>query len=395
MNILLAEPDKSKSWGKNNQYIGLLRIGAYHKAAGDSVEYIRGCGRPKRKPDLVYVTSMFTYWYKSAWEAVRYYKKIFPKAKVMLGGIYATLCPDHARQSGADEVMVGQHPQARFYAPDPTLLPEKPDFVYSMTGYGCPNSCSYCATHLLYGPGIRQVPYKDVFEELQLQKNRGFKKIYFGDDNLGYNAERHLVPLCELIIENKLKMEFAVPGGMQASHVTKDLAKLMWKAGFRKVSTAIESINEEVLLKMGRKNNSTRDDLVNCIDNFESAGFKRNEIDVYFIIGMPYQTLDDILETFSFLIKLRVWAHPQRWTPIPGTLDYKRYNLEKWDLEDLYYKSFLIKGVNFTDQDLDFIYSIARFFNIGSRYTNGESLFTEDSIHKLFREKLSLAKGGC
>jgi radical SAM superfamily enzyme YgiQ (UPF0313 family) len=182
---------------------------------------------------------------------------------------------------------------------------------------------------------------------------------------------------------------------MQASHVTKDLARLMWKAGFRKVSTAIESINEEVLLKMGRKNNSTRDDLVNCIDNFELAGFKRNEIDVYFIIGMPYQALDDILDTFSFLIKLRVWAHPQRWTPIPGTLDYKRYDLEKWDLEDLYYKSFLVKGVNFTDEDLDFIYSIARFFNIGSRYTNGESLFTEDSIHKLFREKLSIMRGGC
>lgn len=389
MNVLLVEPDKSKSWGSNNQYIGLLRIAAYHKAMGDRVEYVRGCGCPKLKPDLIYVTSMFTYWYRSVWEAVRHYKKLFSKARVMVGGIYATLCPEHAKQSGADEVMAGQHPQAQFYPPDPTVLPEKPDFVYSMTSYGCPNGCSYCATHLLYGKGIRQVSCKEVFEEIKLQHKRGFKKIYFGDDNIGFNAEKHLIPLCELVIKNKLKMEFSVPGGMQATHVTKGLAKLMRQAGFRKVSSAIESVNEKVLLQMGRKNNSTRDDLVRCIDNFEAAGFKRNEIDVYFIIGMPYQTLEDILDTLVFLIRLRVWPHPQRWTPIPGTLDYKRYNLEKWDLEDLYYKSFLIEGVNFTDADLNFIYSIARFFNIGSRYTNGESPFIEDGIHKLFREKLN------
>jgi radical SAM superfamily enzyme YgiQ (UPF0313 family) len=178
---------------------------------------------------------------------------------------------------------------------------------------------------------------------------------------------------------------------MQASHVTKELASIMWKAGFRKVSTAIESVDENVLKKMGRKNNSTKDDLVNCIDNFESAGFKRHEIDVYFIIGMPYQTLDNILDTLSFLIKLRVWAHPQRWTPIPGTLDYRRHSLENWDLEDLYYKSFLVKGVNFTDKDLDFIYRIARFFNVGARYTNGESLFHGDPIHRMFFERLKNA----
>jgi tRNA A37 methylthiotransferase MiaB len=393
MNILLVEPDRTKSWGANNQYIGLLRIAAFHKAKGDQVEYIKGCGKPRQKPEMVYVTSMFTYWYKKAWEAVRYYKKLYPKAKIMLGGIYATLCPDHAKQSGADEIMVGQHPEAKFFAPDPTVLPEKPDFIYLMTSYGCPNSCSYCATHLLYGSGIKQTPYQEVFDEIKIQHDRGFRKIYFGDDNLTYTPEDHLIPLCEMIIKNGLKIEFSVPGGMQASYITKDLAKLMWKAGFRKVSTAIESTNEAVLSKMGRRNNSTKDDLVNCIDNFEAAGFKRHEIDVYFIIGMPYQTLDDILDTLTFLIKLRVWAHPQRWTPIPGTLDYKRHHLEGWDLEDLYYKSFLIEGVNFTDADLDFVYSIARLFNIGSRYTNGESLFINDRIHNSLLEKFTLSGG--
>jgi hypothetical protein len=88
------------------------------------------------------------------------------------------------------------------------------------------------------------------------------------------------------------------------------------------------------------------------------------------------------------LVKLRVWAHPQRWAPIPGTLDYKQCRLEGWDLEDLYYKSFLVSGANFTDKDLDFVYRMARFFNIGSRYTCGESLFINDALHRLFIKKL-------
>ena len=32
MKVLLVEPKKLKGWGKNQQYIGLLRLGHYHQA---------------------------------------------------------------------------------------------------------------------------------------------------------------------------------------------------------------------------------------------------------------------------------------------------------------------------------------------------------------------------
>ena len=58
------------------------------------------------KPDLIWVTSIMTYWYPGVLEAVRIVREIFPGVPVWLGGIYAGLCTGHAeKHSGADLVI--------------------------------------------------------------------------------------------------------------------------------------------------------------------------------------------------------------------------------------------------------------------------------------------------
>ena len=306
---------------------------------------------------------------------------------MLLGGIYATICTEHAAKSGADEVLPGEYKNSRLLAPDPTVLPVPPTFVYCMTSYGCPNACSYCATHQLYGPGIHQRPIEEVCEEFRLQKSRGFSTIYIGDDNFLHKAESHAMPLLEMIIRQNLNLRFGLPGGMQADHVTENIAKLMYRAGFRKVSSAIETTNCDIAGKMGRGNFGSAEAVARAVAAFGKAGFPPREIDVYFIIGLPYQNMDDILDTFAFLARLGVWIHPQRWTPIPGTRDFKRLGLEAWDLEDLYYKSFLAPGVTFASEDLDFIYKAARFINMGRRYT-GFDLWGKSDLHKRLKKRM-------
>ena len=58
-------------------------------------------------PDLILVTSVMTYWYPAVFEVIRIMKRAFPAIPIVLGGIYATLCPEHAVQSGADIIMAG------------------------------------------------------------------------------------------------------------------------------------------------------------------------------------------------------------------------------------------------------------------------------------------------
>src|SRR6478736_10351687 len=92
VRILLVEP------GYYTQYppLGLLKLSTLYKMQGHEVRFVRGLHLVTRfVPDEIQVTSLFTWAWKPVWEAVAFYKALFPKAKVSLGGIYATLMPDH------------------------------------------------------------------------------------------------------------------------------------------------------------------------------------------------------------------------------------------------------------------------------------------------------------
>ena len=60
------------------------------------------------EPDLILITSGMTYWYRGVQEAVMLCRKAFPSAPIGIGGIYATLMPDHCRDiCGPDFVTTG------------------------------------------------------------------------------------------------------------------------------------------------------------------------------------------------------------------------------------------------------------------------------------------------
>ena len=399
-HILLVEPEKGKTWGDNNQYVGLLRLASYYKNSGNTIEYVVSPSIPNKSPDIICVTSMFTYWYKNVWKAIEFYKMMFPKARVLLGGIYATICPDHAKKSGADEVIIGQHPGAKEFPPDPSILPYEQDFGYLFTSYGCNFSCTYCATHILHKDGIIQLPIERVIKEIEFVKSRGFKKIRFGDDNILFNSSNHINKICKEIKKKKLNVEISITGGMSAKNFTQETAYLMVEAGVKNISFALESISPEVRKKMGRGKNTNEQDLLQALEFSDRAGLKRSDMNVFFIIGLPYQTRDDMIKTMIFLIRNGVWAYPQRFTPIPHTVDWKRMKLESVDYEDLNYMNFVAKQDNFTEEDLDEIRSIARFFSVGKRYTaglgfdwmNNDSKISKEFKSRIFKDDILISK---
>src|SRR4030043_2340336 len=60
------------------------------------------------EPDLICVTSGMTYWYPGVFKIIEITRKFFKKVQIILGGIYATLCYDHAKKhSGVDIVFKG------------------------------------------------------------------------------------------------------------------------------------------------------------------------------------------------------------------------------------------------------------------------------------------------
>ena len=94
MNILLVEPDYYTKYPP----LGLLKLASYHRSYGDDIQYVRGILDNVDQPDLVEITSLFTYSWKPVHEAIDYYHRSFPKAEIKVGGIYATLMPNNIRR---------------------------------------------------------------------------------------------------------------------------------------------------------------------------------------------------------------------------------------------------------------------------------------------------------
>ncbi|MEM2936554.1 MAG: hypothetical protein QW231_05200, partial [Candidatus Bathyarchaeia archaeon] len=100
MHVLLVEPEYYTQYPP----LGLLKLSAYHKLRGDTTELIRlreGRRFPKASPNLIYITSLYTWAWKPVWDAVKYYKAWFHDVPIWLGGLYASLKREHAELSGA------------------------------------------------------------------------------------------------------------------------------------------------------------------------------------------------------------------------------------------------------------------------------------------------------
>jgi len=65
-NVLLVEPKKSKKYHTPYPPLGLLKLASFHKKRGDRVKIVSGLSENGFEPEVIYITSLFTY----AWEPV-------------------------------------------------------------------------------------------------------------------------------------------------------------------------------------------------------------------------------------------------------------------------------------------------------------------------------------
>lgn len=176
--VLLVQPAfpiPSKSLNhKDYLPVGLLKLAAWRIAQGDKVELAMGGYRTDFIPDQIYVTSLFTYWSSYVRDAVSFYRSQFPSAHITVGGIYASLQPEHCKEfTGCDEVWSGVHPEAEAFEPAYHLV--KTDFQIVHASRGCIRRCKFCGTYEIE-PDF--VPKDSIADEIV--KNH----LVFYDNNL-------------------------------------------------------------------------------------------------------------------------------------------------------------------------------------------------------------------
>ena len=288
------------------------------------------------KPDVILVTSGMTYWYPGVFAVINICKKMWPDVPVILGGIYATVCYEHAVEySKADFVIKGpaeitlpsilekmSYPKLEcfsdsLYPAFDLLLPL--DYVCILTSRGCPFHCAYCASNLLF-PTFYQRSPEDVIKEILFWHQKfNIKEFAFYDDALLVNPEQHAIPLFKMLAERKMSANFHTPNGLHARFITSQIAKLMYQAGVRTVRLGLETAS---LKRYDQK--LTREEFTQAVYYLLEAGFSPKQIGAYILIGLPEQNISEIEETITFVQKLGIIPRLAEYSPIPGTRLFKK-----------------------------------------------------------------------
>jgi len=73
-----------------------MKFSTHFKTKGWKVKYVEGCVSDfSFYPQYIYITSLYTYEWQPVHEACLHYKTRFPRANIVVGGVYASLMPEH------------------------------------------------------------------------------------------------------------------------------------------------------------------------------------------------------------------------------------------------------------------------------------------------------------
>ena len=276
------------------------------------------------EPDLIAVSSVFSWHIQAALEALAVCKEVWGGAHLVVGGNMPTLCPELFAESGA-EVHEGDLPQATFLPTSMDLMAGGHRSDHLRMIKGCPHECSYCVTNCLNGGKVSARPPEEVFAEMLTKLAGQQTRVFtFFDDYVLFKQRRYLDVFLDLVIQDRPDVILQFPLGFSAHMITEDLARRMREAGVETMILALETISEQRSREMQRPHHM--EEFTRAVDLLKAYGYRGRDLRVFYLMGLPGQTLDEILRAILFLLSLGITPSLTTYALAPGSRDWQRYH---------------------------------------------------------------------
>ena len=351
MKILLIEPAYKTKYPP----LGLMKISAYHKALGDEVRFVKDVKRNGGQldlfldnlssecrnknlsfecrnksndftPDLIYITSLFTYHIDKVIESILHYQFVYPNAEIKVGGIAATLMPEYIEKHTGITPHIGLLDYAENCCPDYSLPPaQEKDYSVTFTSRGCPNNCSFCLVN-------KHEPHfitKEWRNDIDMTK----PKIFFLDNNwlASPNFAKDAETLVDLLAPTRItgKLALGIRGvrryvdftqGLDCRLVNKENVKLLEQLKLFPLRFAYDNPSHEGYIQDAIR--LTR----GCI-------YKVTVVYVLYNTDEEYDTPEYFYYRLNELNKLGVRAYAMRYCPVDST--EKAYVGKNWTSKQL------------------------------------------------------------
>jgi radical SAM superfamily enzyme YgiQ (UPF0313 family) len=393
----------------------------------------------RTNPDVVGLSAM-TFQYDTALRIARFIKNVHPGIKIALGGYHATLmykeianCNDgesfdfifrgesdlsfneamniledggnlrsvnglsfkengtfiHNKKRGLENINQIKPPNrsARLWNECNVL---KVPFDLIESSRGCQKSCNFCNIRNMYGKSFRTYEPQRVIEDIKNARSLGTKMMLFTDDNITLDIPK-FEHLCDEIIKyGQNDIIYSVQASSSGIASSQNLAKKMFRAGFKYVFLGIENASKKNLEALDKG------DIVNE-SKLAVKYLQENGIVVAggLIIGNPDDDYESIEETFKFARDLKVdFAGVQFLVPYPKTVIRKK----------LLKNGLLINKDNFKRYEGGFAIARTKYLNenelksikhkMAKKYFKNRKVNTFSVLLKHKKSSLKLLKGG-
>jgi len=308
-HILLVEPDYYTRYPP----LGLLKLATYHKKKGASVELKRGVSRDiSEQPNIIYVTSLFTWAWEPVWKAIQSYSRLFPDSELWLGGLYASLMPEHAALSGIkpDHIFKGIFWDAENLRPDYSLVPKwnkKVGGSIVFASRGCVRSCKYCAVPELEGSlcAIKKSIRKLIWP--------GHKRVIFFDNNFFAN------PSWESVLKEVEELDLRVDFNQGLD------ARLLSE----KIAERISQLKIDRFVRLSYDYPQMKSHVKKAVEILKLHGINGRNILVYALYNFT-DSPKDLFERIRDILSWGAVCYPMQYQPL-NTLIKNRYVAPKWD----------------------------------------------------------------
>lgn len=193
-----------------------------------------------------------------------------------------------------------------------------------LTAYGCPFPCTFCPSRNL---PWQLRPLEDVIDELVHLRGLGIREVYVRDFTFG-PTRRRAKELCEAMIAADLGMSWSAECRLDV--LDEEVLGLMRKAGCDVILCGVETGDEEVSNRLGKKFRATRTH--ELLAHARRLGIR---VAGHFVLGSPDETRDQMERTMRFAQSLPMdYASFNLYAPRLGTqMRNELVSLGKVDVE--------------------------------------------------------------
>ncbi len=193
--------------------------------------------------------------------------------------------------------------------------------IFLMVSRGCPYSCAFCSSELIWERKLRFFPMEHIMEHLEsIIKKYCLDSLCFLDDELITNR-KFITSFCKELISRKLHKKVVWECQARVNAIHDDLLELLKEAGCRLIRFGMESGSDKILHFLKRSTITVQD----CYDAARLCNKHKINCFGSFMIGSPDETLDDIMSTINLIEESGLNAAAcYTLVPYPGTEVYRR-----------------------------------------------------------------------